>query len=129
MPSYEFRNLERNIFTTFYRGLTMQIIASVLLIENSTAGNPPKSFEAQRVEIAHENDTVVQGADGPISRASHPSKVLWVEGKANDLSGITNVKITAADGSVLLDGELNTFHGAPKSTDAGVQFFVLKSGC
>lgn len=107
----------------------MENIANVLLIENSTAGNPPKLFEAQRVEIAHENDTVVQGADGHVSRGSHPSKVLWVEGKANDLSGITNVKITAADGSVLLDGELNTFSGAPRNTDAGVQFFVLKAGC
>lgn len=107
----------------------MQKIANVLLIENSTAGNPPKSFEAQRVEIAHENDTVVQGADGPVSRASHPSKVLWFGGKVDDLSGITNVKITAADGSVLLDGELNTHYGAPKNTEVGVQFFVLKSGC
>jgi len=107
----------------------MQKIANILLIENSTAGNPPKSFEAQRVEISHENDTVVQSVDGHVSRGSHTSKVLWFGGKANDLSGITNVKITAADdGSVLLDGELKTFSGAPKNTDVGVQFFVLKSG-
>ena len=107
----------------------MQKITNVLLIENSTAGNPPKLFEAQRVEIAHENDTVVQGVDGHVSRGSHPSKVLWFGGKVNDLSGITNVKITAADGSILLDGELNTFSGEPKNTNEGVQFFVLKSGC
>lgn len=105
----------------------MQKIAKVLLIENSTAGNPTKSFEAQRVEIPHEDDTVVKGVDGYLSRASHPSKVLWFGGKANDLSGITNVKITAADGSVLLDGELNTFYGVPKDVDGGVQFSVLES--
>ncbi len=105
----------------------MENIANVLLIENSTAGNPPKLFEAQRVEIAHENDTVVQGADGHVSRGSHPSRVLWLGGTAKDLSGITNVRITAADGGVLLDGELNTFSGVPKDSDVGVQFFVLKS--
>ena len=105
----------------------MQKIANILLIENSTAGNPQKLFKAQRVEISHEKDTIVQGVDGHVSRGSHPSKVLWFGGKANDLSGITNVKITVADGSVLLDGELNTYHDAPINTDVGVQFFVLKS--
>lgn len=107
----------------------MQIIANVLLIENSTAGVPPKSFEAQHVAIAHENDMVVQGVDGHVSRGSQPSKVLWFEGKANDFIDITNVKITAIDGEVLLDGELNTFYGAPENSDVGVQFFILKSNC
>jgi len=107
----------------------MQKIANILLIESSTAGNPPKSFEAQRVEISHENDTVKQGVDGQVSRGSHPSKVLWFGGNANDLSNITNIRITTADGNVLLDGELNSNSGAPKNTDVGVQFFVLKSGC
>ena len=64
--SYEFPYIKRNILTNFYRGLTMQKIAHVLLIENSTAGNSPKLFEAQRIEIEHENDTVVQGVDGHI---------------------------------------------------------------
>ncbi len=106
----------------------MQKNANILLIENSTSGNPPKLFEAQHVEILYENDTTMRGVDGDVSRGSHPSTVLWFGGKAKDLSGITNVKITAADGNVLLDGELNTFSGAPKNTDVGVQFFVLKSG-
>ncbi|MDA1379597.1 hypothetical protein PCI56_06580 [Plesiomonas shigelloides subsp. oncorhynchi] len=103
----------------------MKVIATILLIDNSTAGNPPKSFEAQRIEIKLENDTVTQGIDGYISKGLHPSDVLWFEGTVNDLRNITNVKITAVNGKVLLDGELNTFYGAPKNTDTGVQFFVL----
>jgi hypothetical protein len=103
----------------------MQKIATIVLIENSTAGNPPKAFQAQHVEIFHEADTDVTGVDGYVSRASHPSRVVWLGGKADDFAGITNVKIISTDGSALLDGELNTFCGAPKNTSVGVEFFVL----
>ncbi|MEQ1484789.1 hypothetical protein [Methyloglobulus sp.] len=105
----------------------MQKIANILLIENSTAGNPPKSFEGQHVKITHKNDTVIQSLEGHVSKGRHPSNVLWLGGRANDFNGITNVKITAIDGNVLLDGELNTFYGRPTDIDEGVEFFVLIS--
>jgi hypothetical protein len=37
----------------------MKSIAQIALIENSTAGNQPKIFPAQTVDIIHEKDTVV----------------------------------------------------------------------
>lgn len=103
----------------------MKIKANVSLIENSTAGNSPKIFDAQEVEITHERDTSIQGADGHISRASHPSKIVWFNGRADSLRNITDIKITQNNGNVLIDGELNTVYGAPRDIDGGVIFYVL----
>jgi len=103
----------------------MQKIVNILLIENSTAGNPPKLFEAQHVKIKKGNVQLKQGVDGKISPYNELSEVLWIEGNATDFDGITDVKITSADGDVLLDGELNSFYNGPKDTDSGVKFFVL----
>lgn len=96
----------------------------VTLVEYSTAGNPPKTFTAQTVEIAHEADTVVTGVDGHISIGRHPSKILWFGKTTKDLANITNVKIAGKNGEVLIDGELNTNYGA-RDTAIGVEFYVL----
>lgn len=103
----------------------MKITANISLIENSTAGNLPKIFDAQEVEIKHESDTVIQGVDGHISRASHPSKIFWFNGRAELLRNITDVKITKNNGSVLIEGELNNFSRMPRDINDGVVFYVL----
>jgi len=97
----------------------------ITLAENSTAGNSPKIFKAQSVEIRHEQVTVSQSVDGPISTARHNSKVLWVEGKAKDLATATNVKIIGNNGEVLLNGELSRQFKAPRDTAKGVEFEVF----
>jgi len=105
----------------------MQHIAEITLTENSTAGNQPKIFAEQTVEICHEADTVNTGVDGYTSRGRHPSKVLWRGGTAKDLVGITDVKIVGNNkGEVLVDGELNATYGGPRDIVGGVEFFVLK---
>lgn len=105
----------------------MKRIAEITLIENSTAGNPPKIFAAQTVEITHVPDTVQTNTAGIVSRGHHPSTILWVGGTTTDLKNITNVKIVATNGEVLVDGELNTYHGVPHAVPEGVKFFVLKA--
>lgn len=104
---------------------TMKITANISLIEDSTAGNLPKIFDEQEVEINHESDTVIQGTDDHISRASHPSKIVWFNGRADSLKNITDIRITENNGHVLIDGELNTFYGVPRDVDGGVVFYVL----
>lgn len=97
----------------------------ITLIENSSAGNLPKVFPAQTVEIHHEPDTVVKSVDGKISRGSHPSTILWYGGKASELQRITNVKILASDGAVLIDAQVNRFTDQPRDASRGVRFLVL----
>jgi hypothetical protein len=91
----------------------MKRIAEITLIENSTAGNPPKILRPQTIDITHVPDTVVRGVDGHIAIGHHPSKVFWMGGTAKDLEHITNVRIVGKDGVVLIDGELNTHNGVP----------------
>jgi hypothetical protein len=98
--------------------------AQVILVENSSAGRPPITFAGQAVEIVHEPDTISQGVDGHISVGRHPSTVLWFGGTTKDLTGITNVKIVGVNGSILVEGEINTTYGAPSQVDQGVKFFV-----
>jgi hypothetical protein len=105
----------------------MKSIANITLVENSTAGNPPKTFDAQTVEITHEADTVVRGVDGRTSIGHHPATIFWLGGTAKNLAGITNVKIVGPNGDVLVDGELNTTFGVPSDVTKGVKFFVLKA--
>jgi hypothetical protein len=103
----------------------MKAKAQVTLTENSTAGNGPKVFSNQEVEITNTPPTVQQSVDGPISVGRHESTVIWHGGKAADLKTITNVRIVGSDGQVLIDGELcNTFE-APKDFNGGVKFSVL----
>ena len=106
----------------------MKRTAQITLIENSTAGNKPKVFAAQTVEVIDEPDTIVSSVDRHISQASHPSTIFWHGGAASQFVGITNVTIVGSDGQVLVDGELNTTYGAPKDVTGGVKFFVLKTG-
>jgi hypothetical protein len=105
---------------------TMQHVAEITLVENSTAGNQPKIFAAQTVEIRHEADTVITGLDNHTSRGRHPSKVFWLGGTAKDLMNITDVKIVGNNGGVLVDGELNATYDGPRDIVGGVEFFVLK---
>jgi hypothetical protein len=103
----------------------MKTIVEITLVENSTAGNPPRIFAAQTVKIDHEADTVKQGVDGHTSIGRHPSKIFWFGGVAKDLANITNLKVVGNGGELLVDGELNTTHGVPRDTADGVEFFVL----
>jgi len=57
--------------------ITMTKNVQITLVENSSAGNPPKIFASQTVEIAHEADTITTSVDGLISTARHPSKIFW----------------------------------------------------
>jgi hypothetical protein len=100
----------------------------ITLVENSTAGNPPRHFSGQTVEADHEADTVVQGVDGHISTGRYPWKIVWRGRQASDLAHITNVKIVRANGHLLVDGELNTTYGAPRDVTRGVEFWVLEPG-
>ncbi|WP_234732157.1 hypothetical protein [Acidocella facilis] len=97
----------------------------ITLVENSTAGNQPKVFFGQIVEIGSESDTVVTSVDGFTSRGRHPSEIFWHGGTARSLKHITNVTIIQS-GAVLIDAELNTFFGGPSDITGGVKFFVLK---
>jgi hypothetical protein len=104
---------------------TMKQVAEITLVENSTAGNKPKIFAEQTVQIHHEADTVVTSVDGITSRGRHPSKVFWLGGGAIMLKNITDVKIVGANGATLIDGSLNTHYAMPRDVAGGVEFFVL----
>jgi hypothetical protein len=97
----------------------------ITLIENSTAGNYPKIFVNQTVDITREPDTVEIGTDGYAAHGSHPSEIFWLGGTSQDLAHITHVRIVGKDGTVLIDGELNTFNSVPNDVANGVQFCVL----
>jgi hypothetical protein len=101
--------------------------SQITLVENSSAGNKPKVFVAQTVEVTPEADSVAQSVDGPLSGASYPSTVFWHGGTSKQMAGVTNVQIVS-DGQVLVDGERNTTYGAPCNVAGGVKFFVLESG-
>ena len=107
----------------------------VTLIENSSAGSPPRKFAGQTCDIEHEATIYSTGVDGKTSHARQPTTVLWREGKAewfgrNPAAGlmtVTNVKIVASDGSVLIDDwPLCTNRGVPRDVGNGVEFFVLQ---
>lgn len=106
----------------------------VTLIENSTAGNPPRVSVGQTCEIEHEPTIYSTGVDGITSHARQPTKIVWHEGKAEwfgrdaatGMMAVTNVKIIASDRSPLIDGwELITNPGIPRNLERGVEFFVL----
>lgn len=104
----------------------MRIIVNVSIIEDSAAGNFQKTFNAQEVEITHENDTMMQSVDELTSKGSHPSKIIWFQSNADSLKNITNIKITQSNGNILMDGTLNFYYGRPKNIDDGVVFYVLE---
>ena len=88
---------------------------TITLSESSTAGNPPKIFATQDIVITHERDAVITGVDGKTSVARHPSEILWRGAKAKELKNITDIKIVADSGAVLIDGELHTNYEAPRT--------------
>src|SRR5271163_4438637 len=97
----------------------------ITLEDNSTAGSKPKIFSGQTVEIERESPTVVQGVDGHMAIGRHPSKIFWLGGAAKELQNITEVKIVAHNGEVLIKGELNTFYDLPSNISNGVEFAVM----
>lgn len=108
----------------------MKKTVDILLVENSTAGNLPKIFKAQTVEVFHELDAVLTGIDGRVSTGSYPSKVVWFGGLVSYLNHITDITITdTKDSVVLIDGTLNTNYGVPRNVDDTVIFHVLKYSC
>jgi hypothetical protein len=102
------------------------VVAEITLIENSTAGNPPKVFRAQTVSIVHELSTVMESSEGEFAAGRHPSTVVWSGGNVRELDDITDVKIVAGNGEVLIEDELNRFHGGPHEVNRGVEFYVLR---
>jgi hypothetical protein len=102
----------------------MKQVTNITLVENSTAGNPPKIFSGQVVRIHRQPDTFLTGVDGHVSPAKHPTKVEWLGGTARDLLNITDVIITGANGEVLVDAEVNRNYTAPTDIDGGVVFQV-----
>src|SRR5580658_9821743 len=99
----------------------LHINATVSLIENSTAGRAPKVFKNQTVEITHEGDEEQRSADGIISVGRIPHFVLWHGGRADQFTHITDVEITGADGSILLEGALCLNVDRPRDVDKGVR--------
>lgn len=107
----------------------------VTLTENSTTANPPRKFGEQTCDIEHERTIYSTGVDGIRSHARQPTKVRWQEGKAewfgrspaSGLMAVTNVKIVASGGAVLIDDwPLCTNRGIPRDVGNGVEFFVLQ---
>lgn len=110
-----------------------ETIAKIILMENSTACNPPKTFLGQKVKITHEDDIVSKSIDGYVSYGRQPSEIFWSAGVAKHLENITNVKIVGNNGEVLIDGELCNNAGLPRDVKTGdgeivigVIFYVLK---
>jgi hypothetical protein len=104
----------------------MQNTVEITLISNSTAGNKPKTFTAQTVEITHQPDIVLRGVDGRESTGHLPSTIRWLGGTTRDLQGITDVRIVDSRGAVLIDGRLNFHFRTPREIDGWVIFDVLK---
>jgi hypothetical protein len=103
----------------------LMITGDITLIENSTAGNAPRTFTKQKIEIEGEPPTVKISADGYESIGHHPTKITWYGGTVEDVDGITDVKIVS-QGRVVIDGAFNTFVHQPHAISGGVVFYVLE---
>jgi hypothetical protein len=101
------------------------ISGDITLIENSTAGNAPRTFTEQKLEIEREPPTVRQSADGYESIGHHPTKITWYGGAVEHVDGITDVKIVS-QGHVCIDGAFNTVVHGPYAISGGVVFYVLE---
>jgi hypothetical protein len=108
---------------------------TVTLIKNTTAGHSLKTFTGQTCDIKHEPTHWERSVDSPPSPGLQPTTIIWYEGKAEwfgrdavtGLYDVTQVKIVASDGSVLIDEwELITNPGIPRDIDKGVEFSVLR---
>jgi hypothetical protein len=97
--------------------------AKITLYDNSTRGTPPRVFETETVDAYPEADTVIQGIDGAISRASHPTKIIWRNGHESSLANVTNVRIEFSTGETI-EGPLNTNYGISRAVVGGIEFFV-----
>jgi hypothetical protein len=104
----------------------MQNTVEITLISNTPAGNKPKRFSAQTIEITHQPDIVLRGVDGRQSSGRLPSTIRWFGGTTMDLQGFTDVRIVDGRGGVLIDGQLNTHFRVTREVDGWVIFDVLK---
>ena len=102
----------------------MRQIADITLIEHSTAGNPPKTFTRQTVDIRRQDISTHMGVDGKLTPARHPSTVDWFGGKAADLKHITDVEIVDENGTTLLKMAIRT-NFTPLDILGGVRFQVM----
>ncbi len=97
---------------------------TIVLIENSSAGNPPKTFTNQTVKISHEGHETPMGVDGKLHFGAIPIELIWSQGSAAILDGITDIQVYSQAGSVLLEAEILP-NFPPRDTAAGVEFKVL----
>lgn len=99
--------------------------ANITLIENSSAGNPPKTFLDQTIEIRRVDKTFHRGVDGQLSYAKHPSTIIWYGGNASYFYRITNVLVATPDGAILIEAEVLRNFEQPHAIKGGMQFQVL----
>ncbi len=80
----------------------------------------------QRIGVSGGGVTRVVSTDGFRTQGNHPWKILWAEGSAEMLRGVTDVRMVDGSGAVVVDGELNTHYGVPTDVAGGVEFYVLR---
>jgi hypothetical protein len=100
---------------------TIRIVADAVLTEGWTSINPDRTFPNQRFDIRQEVKTSRLERDGRLSVSCRPMRVTWVEGKPEDLKGVTRVKLVR-DGIVLIDKALIAPCEAPQEALRGVSF-------
>jgi hypothetical protein len=83
-------------------------------------------FANQRIDVSGGGATHVVSSDGLSAHGNHPWKIVWTEGAAGLLRGITGVRMVDGGGAVVVDGELNTRYGVPTDVAGGVEFYVLR---
>ncbi len=99
--------------------------ADITLIDNSTAGNPPRSYDGQEVLIHREPDIVVTGVDGYTSVGKQRTRVLWRGHNAAEMANITDVKIVNSQNKQpVIESELLS-NWPPRDFDGGVRFYLL----
>lgn len=103
-------------------------VADLHLMENSSAGNPDRSFPAQTVFVQKGTDTSVTGIDGATSKAPFDTVIRWQGGTAADINGVTDVKIVEHGGETLVDGSLNLNFTAPTDIGGGMVEFAVFEG-
>ena len=99
---------------------------TVELIENSMRGGPPRKYGNQTVRIQHQAPTKLLSVDQVTSTGNHPSTVEWIDGVVANFLGVTDVKITDSNGTVIVEAPLCIHYYAPREVQRGVIFQVLK---
>jgi hypothetical protein len=79
----------------------------------------------QKIDVSGGGVTHVVSPDGFRTPGNHPWKIVWAEGSAELLRGVTDVRMVDGGGAIV-DGELNTHYGVPTDVAGGVEFYVLR---